>query len=337
MNDYNQEVKFAISQNIFNFDEIFDYTSTPNETIFQMYYDFCRENLNIQSSKLSIKPNCFIFYNNTSVNAKAGRKSDYYFIAINSGLIIWCIENIAKNENLNKYLEKHYPEITKFFDNDISILSMQIATNFTYYHECAHLIQFSKTYKEITLQEREENTVQTNLKSNHLLEINADSYASLAIASHILQYLDKSFGKDISKEKAISSLKIFSACLLSYITSFSANNEEIYFEEKSHPHPFIRIFNIMLNILNYLNQSKYFKTLDININISEIFKNIIDFYITLEKENVFTTGFESTFNNAFSLQNKIVEYLSSLIEFNETDYFDALEKWNDVFIKQSQE
>lgn len=327
MNRYNQEIDNSINSNIFRFEEIFNFESTPNEDVFKMFYDFCRDNLDIQSSKLELNPNIFIFYNNFNVNAKAGKVNDNFVIAINSGLVIWCLNNFVNNEKLNEFLDVNFEEIVSKFDNPTSILAMQIATQFTYYHECSHLIQLSKRNESLTLQERAVENSTYNFEL-HMLEINADSYAAIALASHFQQYIEKSFSNNLDSKEANDCLKILCVCVVEYISSFSDSQEEIYLKEKSHPHPFLRTFNIILNIVHYLNQGSYFKSLFININPNQLLKEIFEFHHQLEDEKIFKSNFKQSFIKGSMLQDEIVNYLGELIEFDSTNYHNALEMWN---------
>lgn len=329
MANYDIDISEAIKSKVYNYSDIFEFRGTPNEILFSRFYDFCRENLEIQSKKIKIAPNFFIFSTDYSVNARAIKTvEDMYGIKINLGLFGYCINNILNNNDLNNYIEKKNEDLFNLLDNPPSVLSFQIATQFTYYHELGHLMQFTKlSSKSLSLEERLADASDYNLE-NHKLEINADSYASIAIASHIQQYAENIFGDDLNRFKIENLSKILLSSLLNYIASFSNDLSNLYLKEKSHPHPFIRMFNIGLSVINYLNQSSFLSEKKIKLNLYQLNKDVFDYYEELEKNKIYNTNFGSTLNLVFKIREDISKYLGDLVEFDLTNYNDALELWN---------
>lgn len=198
---------------------------------------------------------------------------------------------------------------------------------FTYYHEFAHLVQFEKKRETMSLEERFLKTSTYNQVKHHL-EINADTFASIAIASHIQQYIVKSFGDNITQENVEFTIMLLCSCLLNHIANFCDNLPEIYYKEHEHPHPFLRLFAVNLNIVYYLNQSELFKEKEIKIDVNQTFKSTLDFYVELEDKRIFDTVFVQTMENAAMQENEFVKYLGDLIQFNVKDYNNAVEQWN---------
>ncbi|WP_313093838.1 hypothetical protein [Chryseobacterium flavum] len=327
MINYDIEIENAEKYNVIAFSDIYDYRSTPFEDLISLYYTFCRENLNINSRKVNISPNVLIFTNHYSSNALAKLDNGIFSISINLGLLRKCNSNFLENERLDNYIEEKFGELISPLDNKISGLGFQIATNFTYYHELAHLLQFTKRNEKNTLQERVKQTSNYD-EEKHILEINADSFASIALASHITQYLEKSYNSTLNKEIAEDVITILGACLLNHIANFYSDISSIYLKDHSHPHPFLRIFNSILSLSNYLNQSEFLEERNIELNMYKIFKNILDFYEELESNKIFDTKFTDAMNNGAKIQNEISTYLGHLVEFNIPSYNNALEIWN---------
>src|SRR5690606_28475834 len=96
-------------------------------------------------------------------------------------------------------------------------------------------------------------------KTKQHMETNADTLASIAIASHIQQYIKKSFGNGITQDNVEFTIIVLCSCLLNHIANFYDDLPNIYFKAHKHPHPFLRLFTVNLNIVNYLNQSEFFK------------------------------------------------------------------------------
>lgn len=330
MMNYDTEIKLAKEKDIINRADIFDFRGTPFEHLCDDFYKFCKQHLNDNLENYNIDPSIFIYTGYFDSNAAAQYKNDTFSIHINVGLIKNCSDNYLQNKSLDEYLEKQYSDIIKNFDNPITGLAFQVATQFTYYHEFAHLIQFEKKRQTITLQERFIKASTYDKVKQHL-ETNADTLASIAIASHIQQYIKKSFPDKITQENVEFTITILCSCLLNHIANFCDDLPEIYYKEHKHPHPFLRLFTANLNIINYLNQSDFFKEKGIDININQVFKKILDFYEELEENKIFDTEITETMANASKQQKKIVEYMGDLIQFDVTDYNNAVEQWNKHF------
>ena len=330
--NYDLEIENATKNNLLNFADIFDYRETPSEELFNNYYMFCRENLNINSAKFNLNPNVFAFKNRFNSNAEAVRTEENVFgIFVNIGLLGYCNTNLQNNNNLNQYCEQHFPDLIQHFDLNVGSLAFQIATQFSYYHEVGHLIQFSKKAQNVILQERNVNCNEYH-EIKHILEINADTYASISIATHIIQYIEKSFGKNPNQKSVEDTIVLLSTCLLNYITSFYDNLADIYFKLYCHPHPILRLFNVMLNIGYHINEGFYAEDENINIDTKELFKRVIDLYKDFEGNKVFETNLTEALDSAFMVKDQIVEYLGDLIEFKTTEYFNAMDKWNEHII-----
>lgn len=329
---YDQEIQNSGTIKPENLAAIFDYRDTPLEEVFHNYYLFCRENLEIHSRRENITPNVFAFTSGFSSNAAAVRTADNRFgIFINTGLIKYCLDNFSNNPDLDDYLFDRFPETVDFLDIPVSSLAFQLATQFTYYHELAHLIQYSKKAQELTLQERNEDCNDYN-ELKHILEINADTYASIAIASHLQQYIANSFKENLTQEHVEKTILIMCSCLLNYITSFYDDLVNVYFKEYCHPHPVIRLFNVVLNITHNLNQSNFFKQKNITVDAKNLSKQIVEFYIELEQQLIFHSKFQTALEFSFEVRDEIVEYLGNLIQFNTEEYHNAMDRWNSQHI-----
>lgn len=324
--DYQQETAYAIKNNIAQYGDIFDFEGTPSEKQYKVLYLFCRENLDIHSKRKSISHSSFLFSNDFSINAKARKKNNQNIILINIGLIQNCIDKYLYNHALNDFIVSKEPYLAIRFDSSLSYLAFQINTQFTYYHELAHLFQFSNITKEQELQERGIDDKFDIIK--HKLEINADTYSSICIATHIHQYIKNSFGDDINQEITSKTITIFGACLLEYIINFTSEYD-LYFEEHSHPHPLIRLLNIILNITNHFSLIPIFKKKGIVLDVNSLFKNIIDFHKELEDYKIFKSGFSKAISQYIMNIEKIVSYTSKIINLDDNSEFtDAMSIWN---------
>ncbi|AIY14121.1 hypothetical protein [Cellulophaga baltica] len=325
--NYDNDIKLSQEKGVIAKSDIFDYRETPLEHLFDNYYKFCREHLDNSLERYNLNPSIILFTNSLVPNAKAQFSNDTFSIHINLGLFKKCADSYLNNKSLDEYLNNKYSDLLSDFDNPLTALAFQVSTQFTYYHEFAHLIQFSKVREQLDLQERYDKEVPYDIEKQSL-EINADSLASIAIATHIQQYIIKSFGENISQEKVELTIILICSCLLNYVATFCEDVSEMYFEKYSHPHPFLRLFAINLNILNYLNQSTFFAENGIEIKMNELFKRTLDFYEDLEQEKVFDTKIKNALTVGAQNRNEIVAHLGNLIEFKNDKFNDAIEEWN---------
>jgi len=327
--DYSQEIKNSTENNIIPNEDIYDFVGSDFEELLTNYHKFCRDNLDIQSKQEKISPNIFVFTNSFEVNAGAGLINKHFVITINLGLFRSCVDNYYTNTNLAIYFQSLYPDTIKRYDNPINILAFQICTQFTYYHELAHLFQFSDEHCTFKIQERNDKDENDSYdRTKHILEINADTYASIAVTTHIEQYISRTFKEEVTIENTLQTFIFFGCCLLNYTLNFSENAEEIYFEKHTHPHSFIRQLNTVLNMVNHVEQSPYFKNKKISINSGELFKTIIAVYKDLEANGVFGTNVTKIIDEKKDLSKPMAEYLFSLIQFDIKDYRNAMDIWN---------
>jgi len=324
--NYKQEVDSAIKNNITKHADIFDFEDTPNEKLYKDLYLFCRENLDIHFKRKSISHSSFLFSNDFSINARARIKKDQGIIFFNIGLMQDCIDKYLYNHDLNDFIKSKYPSLAEEYDSSVSYLAFQVNTQFTYYHELAHLFQFSKSDTENELQERTGNGGFDIMK--HKLEINADTHASIYIATHIHQYIVNTFSENINQYNVVNTITIIGACLLEYVLNFT-DKFELYFEEYSHPHPLIRILNIILNITNHFSQIPIFKDKGIKLDPISLFRNIIDFHKELEDNKIFTTGFSNHILEYIKNTKNIVSYFSKVKDIgDDSGYTDAMSIWD---------
>ena len=128
----------------------------------------------------------------------------------------------------------------------------QQATHFTIYHEIAHLIQKSK-YLNSALYEFAAAEADFDY-CRHLYELDADLFAALNIGSHILQYAKGTFGDGLKNEHVEKLIVIICSSSLFYFLFFQSDVKGMYYEEKTHPHPVIRVSLVIFHLVSYLQE-----------------------------------------------------------------------------------
>jgi hypothetical protein len=277
---------------------IFDYDISPYFDEFDKTFSFYQETLKLNSKKYGISPN-IIFYNNLkSSNAWAGKYNDYFIVSFNMGLIMNLIETFKENEDLLKNASLTMIEFEKKLDSPIHQLMYENTVHFTFYHEMAHLIQKSDLLENKIFEHLDNSGGYS--ENNHLLELDADKFSSLSMGSHILQYAEKIFGKEFTKEEFENLLLIFCSSIFLYLLSFESNKVNLYYEKYKHPHPIIRILVIIFTIVGYCTESLKQKGVILNINTKDVINK--------------TFGFCETISNQFFQDNRINKFYTSLQE-----------------------
>ena len=326
MMDYKQEMDYAIKNGIAKYDDIFDFEGMENEEQYKELYLFCRENLDIQHKRGDLPHSTFLYSNEYAVNARARKtENNQNAILINIGLMCHCITKYLHNETLKDFIESKEPFFAAKFDRSLCYLAYQVTTQFTYYHELGHLLQFSDIETGIELHERSEEGEFDIMR--HKVEINADTYSAINIATHIHQFIEKFPTDSINQEIVSKLITILGACLLEYVFSF--NNHTLYLEKYDHPHPFIRTLNIILNITNHFSRIPIFKERGIELETNSLFNNIVNFHKKLEDNKVFTSRFSNIVSRNDMEYDKILQYISELIDFREdSKYKNAMFFWD---------
>ncbi len=327
---YDSEIKELIANTDFILNQTFDISVSPNVEEFSNTFNFYRDTLT-NATKFGIESSYIFFYNDTSKNAKAGISKGYNIILIHSGLIISLIQNLLEKSEIDEIIKKTYPEVQKLLDNPANILIYQAAQHFTFYHELGHLIQKPENLKDFISERPTESEKFDFLK--HKLEFDADTFSALNIAAHIHQYAFNIFGEKIDAEKVESIIEIFCSGILLYFLSFESFKDGIYYEEGSHPHPTIRMLNVVLVITHYCRQSPRILEREITINHLKIFERTIDTAMKIEQE-AFQTSKSSTFVKTLGEERKkLVGYYGKLRDYSPDGFISAENRWNESLKK----
>jgi hypothetical protein len=291
---------------------IFHYEDTPSENEFQMVYDFYMLTLKKFSVYGLVSP--LIYFNNIRcVNALACKRKGYSIISFNSGTII---ELIGQFNDFK--FETESMIFDSFLDTPVNELMKQSSLHFTFYHEMAHLIQDSDYIKsgieELYLRD------EVYDETRHLLEFDADQFSSLCLSSHICQYLKKYEQVDGFVEHVIS---IAIAAMILYLMSFSGANEDLYFKERKHPHPAIRLSNIANVIINYVFEDQ-FKRVSHSTERTEILVKAGNIVQNGTKSNIALNYIRILKNNHWEIK----EFIEGFQLLNNSTQKLATDEWN---------
>lgn len=328
--NYTENISQIISNSTIKQEEIFNFEDTPHEKEFLKVYEFYCETLKIDSV-YGIEPNYIYFVNDASINAKATKFENSYFIGINSGTIIGLISRLKSSEmplsNLGMSLD------SSKIGTEPNNLVYQLCLHFTFYHELAHLIQQSDSLENVSIQLISESELYNERK--HLEELDADNYSSLCLSAHIIQLFENNFGEKGEIKDLVNLFTVCCAASISYILSFYSMKKDFYTFDRLHPHPIIRISCILNHILEYAQQyfgkSKFTNEIRKTVqseafNLCEQYydKGIINRYKTSTKDNI------SEIINYLEHFRELEENDTSLSVFKRNKLIDLERKKNDI-------
>ena len=327
MEVYKRTIDYIVSKTLIHKECIFDYQDSPYRKEFDSSFQFYFKELITQSEFYEIKPFLLYFKNDTRVNASAFTNNGFNIISINMGTVVKLINRFKlKTDLLTETGNDDFCSFEKLLDMPINELVYQTAIRFTFYHELGHIIQKSDLLNE-KMHERVLTLVE-NPFENHVYEIDADRFSSLCIGTHLIQYYLRVFKGCYTAENMEKLIIITCSSTLFYLLSFNTNRKEIYFEENSHPHPVIRITNIVFDIMGYCLQSMASRGFSLMLDKQTIIDKTLFFSNSIAKKKYSEDIIE---NYVLIIKEKtpdIIDYMEKINDAIENDDSLSSFKWN---------
>jgi hypothetical protein len=257
MYNYNDIASELVAKAGIDKTDIFDYSYSPLQFIFEQYFQFCQTNLSEYSHEYNIQPARFFYREAYDINASATIKNDYYIIAVNKATLVK-LYNLFYDQNTMFTDEPALlpcRELEKAINKDpFGILMFHIATLFTYYHEQGHLIQKSPLLKHGLYENYDMSAAaEPYSKQRHVLEFDADLNGGYHVCFHLIEYWDK-LDKKLQTSDSLEKLLILgSASMLSYCMIFTTASLPFYLREYVHPHPVVRVTYIVDSFVKLVN------------------------------------------------------------------------------------
>lgn len=327
LEDYRECVRKIIDEVGLHYGLFSDLQGLNNEEEFLETFEFYKETLE-NNKGYGIEPSHLFFVNSDTINARATlTPNGHFLIGINRGTIDWLISKFKLNDTLITGTDIFlFDKLAPYMNTSINNLMYQAGCHFTFYHELAHLIQNSD-YLELSMEENPSNLENFDI-DRHLLEIDADTFSALCIGTHIIQYSEKMFGENASKPLLEAMQVLFSIPMILYILSFEGNSHDLYFREKTHPHPAIRLTNFIMVLTHYINGVLEGKDKGFTTNQGDIFLNAMA--IAEELQDVFFDNpIVSIYRENVTVNRpQVIQYLGELVELNNCSTSTAQYKWN---------
>jgi len=108
---------------------------------------------------------------------------------------------------------------------------------------------------------------------DHCLEIDADTFASNYLNSHMIQYLNNNYSEELNSKDANAFLSLVLSSIFVYCFTFNKYQNGIYYDENSHPHPVIRLFNVLGIILGHFSERMKQVNEKIEVDKKEVMEN----------------------------------------------------------------
>ncbi|CAA0163287.1 conserved hypothetical protein [Tenacibaculum maritimum] len=304
-----------------------DIEGLDNEEDFLDAFKFYTETLELNKD-YGIEPAHLFFINSDKINGRATLTSNGHFlIGINRGTIDWLVNKFKLNDTLISDSGVNlFNILSTYMDTSINKLMYQAGCHFTFYHELAHLIQKSN-YLELSMEENPKAVENFNM-DRHLLEIDADTFSALCIGTHIIQYSENIFGENISRPIMEAIQVLFIIPIILYILSFEGNKQKLYFREKTHPHPAIRITNFIIVLTHYINGALEGKNRGFTTNQGRIFIYAMEIAEELQDSFFDTSVITSYRENVTANRPQVIKYIGDLVESNAILTTTAQYKWN---------
>ena len=265
---------------------IFNYDLSDDIEIYDSLFEFIFESLSHEWINFYERP-CYFYYIGEfkdsvieKTRAYAENCGDFNVIGIKYNLIKDLFSLFSKQSQILSNL----PEVKKYsieslLNLQIGALIYRLSVSFLYYHELAHIMQFSPNER----QRMSEDCVSMYLTksdtlSKHTKEMDAD-YVSARLTTKIV--ID--YWKDLpKKQRQVEILEFLISITLVGVfilwDYLSSGISEVYFLEKSHPHEVIRISAMSNSILNELDSSE-----EIKVNSEKILRRTFEILQTLNR------------------------------------------------------
>ena len=224
---------------------------------------------------------------------------------------------------------------------NVDSLMFQAVINFLFFHELGHIIQF----KDGNLARRKEATnekIEDFDIIDHLEEIDADTFACMMAVEQIMHYyseLSKGFKEYQTKETIEKILLIHIVSISQMFILFMIDDGDFYLKQHTHPHPSIRIMNLVSRLIEFLNHNLK-KRGDFHFDEdkeSQIYQTSLGLIDTLSKEIFGANHMYNVLKLAGDFENPIKEYYGELIELLEEQEYLAVNKRNALIESKQQD
>ena len=233
-----------IQQGIVTADDVYNTDNDPYlSELFDLYHEKMNEHLQGRKALLNFPPSFLYFHNDFSVNGFARTHANYKLIGIYYGSVE--ILFALFEDSLEKFAGEVYQDLHDLsakIGNPLNITFFQFFSLFVYYHEYAHLVQRApQAFYDISEEFGNVLTAGEALEK-HKREFDADWFAATNLAMHMTQFFKDADGNfNATPEEVQNIAAIGLASILCYFIKSAGTVPNLYLQEKSHAHRYVRL------------------------------------------------------------------------------------------------
>ena len=288
--------------------------------VFDQLFLFGQENLSEVCLRdgYNIEPARFHFPDDARINALASRTNGHSTIEINRGTVeqlwnVFCHRSILHDPEL-----ADYKILNDFYEQpphniSVSYMMLQSALLFTFYHELGHLVQFTnRTSATASIEERNMAAGTRPFDfGHHIREYDADQHGAQQSAAHVIEFWSKLPKEERTEENLSRLIVITLVGILGFYMMLLADPEtELYFYERSHPHPLIRLQWIYTSLLDRISINIPGVKLDASAVIAETLR-VLDVYFKHKGMGNIQDRFREPLSQNY---DQIMAYIAHVIE-----------------------
>lgn len=251
-------VKHKVIEDVFSYEDL-DEEIKDKYSIFDKKFDALYKSYSVA---YELKDCLFYIKSNFFCNAFACKIKGYNIIGVTNSYAI-VMQDLFDEKYFelillvalmnNKQTSDAYCDLSLIPNFKFNEFMLDCSIHYTFSHEFRHILQFNSTKKDSTFRFNENVDSNKFSMKRHAWEFDADRFAAFEVLKHIFQVKRDLNVKDDEIFKCMLYLGLSSVILtklLFYyriVPSIKSPIERVkfYTGEKSHPHPLVRIFNIL--------------------------------------------------------------------------------------------
>jgi hypothetical protein len=295
-------------------DNPFDYQDLDDDLVHKyQHFENKFEKLYVDKLNRFKLRDCFFYIkNDLSCNAFARSKRGYNIVGITNGYAIQMLDAFDEKRfsnismlslaNLNQNnIADGYANLHEINDFRVDKFMLDCSTQFTFSHEFQHILQFNSS-KIIIDNYRSENLDLSDFDiKRHAWELDADWFAMWDVLTHILNFKNNyHFTHKINIDKSTFMCLIFlgvgSVCITKTLSYFGAWNfkqktqkVEFYTKKYSHPHPLVRLLNIIDCIYDQVADSLSGLNIDKQVLLNNVLGIVVIYFNSFTPKNTVIT------------------------------------------------
>lgn len=268
---YQSNMTILVSESVIQNNDYFNYEFSPIKEIYELFYTYCQEYLDLKSVELKVSPAKLYYSNDTSINASADKRNGYFLVSINCGTILHMHSFfLEKKEVFEKDEFKQYSKVLFKLGYQVQDFLTIVLYKFIFHHEVGHLVQKSEV-ENFSFPETftSDNIHSFDSFTHHILEFDADWLASCNISFLTLDLIKEADDNNFTQINLENIITLTITGIISYFIK-SNSRRELYFEKEKHPHNFIRLIYITELILPLIIHNT-----NIQVNSNDILHNVL--------------------------------------------------------------